>query len=83
MGVFEKDPSLYGPLAYFDMIGSLFGMTKKASDYTAGGMLSSIIDAYFNTATDMFIMLPCIAAGIIMFMLLPDRYIPVKKILYI
>ncbi len=74
---------LYGPGAYFEMIGSLFGMTEKASDYTAGGMLSSIIDAYFNTATDMFIMLPCIAAGIIMFMLLPDRYILVKKILYI
>ncbi len=74
---------LYGPGAYFEMIGSLFGMTEKASDYTAGGMLTSIIDAYFNTATDMFIMLPCIAAGIIMFMLLPDRYVLVKKILYI
>ncbi|WP_026520104.1 hypothetical protein [Butyrivibrio sp. FCS006] len=74
---------LYGPGAYFEMIGSLFGMTEKASDYTAGGMISSIISAYFSTATDMFIMLPCIAAGIIMFMLLPDKYVMVKKILYI
>ena len=74
---------LYGPSAYFEMIGSLFGMTEKASDYSAGGMLSSIISAYFSTASDMLIMLPCIAAGVIMFMLLPDRYIPIKKLLYI
>ena len=74
---------LYGPTAYFEMIGSLFGMTEKASDYTAGGMISSIVSAYSKTASDMIIMLPCIAAGIIMFMLLPERYIPVKKLLYI
>ena len=74
---------LYGPTAYFEMIGSLFGMTEKASDYTAGGMISSIVSAYSKTASDMIIMLPCIAAGIIMFMLLPERYVPVKKLLYI
>lgn len=74
---------LYGPTAYFEMIGSLFGMTEKASDYTAGGMISSIVSAYSKTASDMVIMLPCIAAGIIMFMLIPEKYIPVKKLLYI
>lgn len=74
---------LYGPTAYFEMIGSLFGMTEKASDYTAGGMISSIVSAYSKTTSDMVIMLPCIAAGIIMFMLLPERYVPVKKLLYI
>ena len=74
---------LYGPTAYFEMIGSLFGMTEKASDYTVGGMISSIVSAYSKTASDMVIMLPCIAAGIIMFMLLPERYVPVKKLLYI
>ena len=74
---------IYGPTAYFEMIGSLFGMTEKASDYTAGGMISSIVSAYSKTASDMVIMLPCIAAGIIMFMLLPEKYVPVKKLLYI
>jgi hypothetical protein len=74
---------LYGPSAYFEMIGSLFGMTEKASDYSAGGMLSSIISAYFSTASDMLIMLPCIAVGAIMFMLLPEKYILIKKLLYI
>ncbi len=75
--------ALYGPLAYFDMIGSLFGMTEKASDYSAGGMLGSILSAYFSTVSDMLIMLPCVAAGVIMFMMLPNRYILVKKLLYI
>ena len=74
---------IYSPMAYFNMIGSLFGMTEGASDYTAGGMLSSITDAYLHTGSHMLIMLPCIGAGIIMFMLLPKKYVMVKKALYI
>ncbi len=74
---------IYGPLAYFNMIGSLFGMTEGASDYSAGGMLGSIISAYMTTASNMVIMIPCIAAGIIMFMLLPDKYIWPKKLIYV
>ena len=73
----------YGPGAYFEMIGSLFGMTEGASDYTAGGMLASIIDAYLKTSSHMLIMLPCIAAGIIMFMFLPEKFVMIKKALYI
>ncbi len=74
---------IYGPMAYFEMIGSLFGMTDKASDYTAGGMVSSIVEAYLGTGRDMLILIPCMVAGIIMFMLLPEKYIAIKKILYI
>ena len=73
---------IYGPGAYFEMIGSLFGMTGGASDYTAGGMLGLIAEAYLTTASKMVIMIPCIAAGVIMFMFLPNRYIMVKKLLY-
>ena len=75
--------ALYGPKAYFDMIGSLFGMTGGASDYTAGGMLGLIVDAYLSTASRMVIMIPCIAAGVIMFMFLSNRYILAKKLLYV
>ncbi len=75
--------ALYGPKAYFEMIGSLLGMTGSASDYTAGGMISSIVSAYLTTGADMIIMIPCIAAGIVMFMMLPDKYVFAKKILYI
>ena len=74
---------MYGPGAYLKMIQSLFGMTGGASDYQAGGMLSSIISAYMTTAGNMAIMLPCIAAGIIMFVMLPGKYVPVKKLLYV
>ena len=74
---------MYGPTAYFDMIGSLFGATEGASDYTATGMIASIISAYGTTLKDMLIMIPCVAAGIIMFNLLPKRYVLVKKLIYI
>ena len=74
---------MYGPGAYLNMIGSLFGMTGQASDYKAGGMLSSIFEAYLTSASNMIIMIPCIAAGIIMFTLLPGRYVRIKKLLYI
>ena len=75
--------ALYGPGAYFEMIGSLLGMTGGASDYTAGGMLGLILEAYFTTAFKMVIMIPCIAAGVIMFMFLPRRYVLAKKLLYV
>ena len=74
---------MYGPSAYFNMIGSLFGMTEGASDYTASGMISSILSAYGTTLKDMFIMVPCVAAGVIMFNLLPGKYVFIKKLLYI
>lgn len=74
---------LYGPLAYFDMIGSLFGMTKGASDYSSGGMIALIISGYMGTATKMVIMLPCLAAGIMMFFLQKEKLIWVKKAAYI
>ncbi|MCR5670078.1 MAG: hypothetical protein K6G10_03660 [Butyrivibrio sp.] len=73
----------YGPTAYFDMIGNLFGMTKGASDYTAGVMVASIMEAYLTTGRHMLIMIPCIMAGIIMFLFAKGKYVPVKKILYI
>ncbi|WP_026650859.1 hypothetical protein [Butyrivibrio proteoclasticus] len=74
---------MYGPMAYFGMIQSLFGMTEGASDYSSVGMISSIVQAYVTTGYDMIIMIPCLVAGIIMFMLLPEKYVLVKKILYI
>ncbi len=74
---------VYGSTAYFEMIGSLFGMTEGASDYTFGSMISSVISAYLTTASDMVIMIPCIAAGIIMFMFVPKKYIMAKKLLYV
>ncbi len=74
---------IYGPGAYFGMIGNLFGMTSGASDYTTSGMISAIIDAYFGTAADMLILIPCILAGMIMFMIRADKFIWIKKLLFV
>ena len=74
---------MYGPGAYFEMIGSLFGMTKGASDYTTSGMISAIIDAYWGTVKDMLILMPCIGAGIVMFLIRSDKYVWIKKLIYI
>ena len=57
-------------------------MTKGASDYTSGGMLGAILEAYGTSLSHMLIVLPCIVAGVIMFLLLPGRYVWVKKFLY-
>ena len=75
--------AMYGAGAYFDMISSLFGMTEGASDYRAGGMLAPILNAYWTTLSSMLIMLPCVGAGMAMFSIEKDRYIWVKKLLYI
>jgi hypothetical protein len=73
----------YGFGAYVQMIQSLFGVSQNASDYSAGGMVTAVVEAYLNTCSDMLIMLPCVAAGIIMFLILPDRFVMVKKLLYV
>ena len=80
---FTAISGMYGPFAYFEMIKSLFGMTEGASEYTASGMINSIFSAYVTTGKDMLIMIPCVAAGIIMFILLQGRYVLIKKLLYI
>lgn len=75
--------AMYCAGAYFDMIAALFGMTEGASDYTTGGMLASILDAYLTTISSMTIMLPCIGAGMALFSMEKDRYIWAKKLLYV
>ena len=74
---------VYGPTAYIDMITSLFGMTSGAADYSTGGMLSSIVNAYIGVTSNMLILIPCMAAGILMFMIKKDRFIWAKKLLYV
>ena len=59
----------HGAGAWFAMIPQLFSMTKEASDYTMLSMLASTLDAYGHTMRWILIMLPCVAAGIVMFRL--------------
>lgn len=74
---------MYGPLAYFKMIGDLFGMTSGASDYSSGGMISMILEGYTSTLTKMVIIIPCMLAGMVMFAIKSDKYVWIKKGLYI
>ncbi len=73
----------YGIMAYPNMISSLFGMTEGASDYSSSGMIGLIFEAYMTSLSNMVIVIPCIAAGIVMFLLLPHKYVLIKKLLFI
>ena len=73
----------FGFSAYAEAISSLFSMTEGASDYSSGGMLSSIIEAYITTSKNMMIMIPCAIAGIIMFLMAKGRYVLIKKFAFI
>lgn len=73
----------YGPSEYINGIARLFGMTEGASDYTSGGMLGAIAEAYLTSVIHMLIVIPCIVAGVIMFLFLVGKYVWIKKLLYI
>lgn len=72
----------YGAGAFGGMIGSLFGMTEEASDYTLGGMVAATASAYFAGFRWLAYMIPCILAGMVMFYLKKGQYEKIKKFLY-
>lgn len=72
----------YGPSAFGSMVGSLFGMTKEASDYTLFGMLSATASAYLAGFKWLAYMVPCIGAGTVMFLLKKGQFERIKKLLY-
>ena len=72
----------YGGGAFTGMIESLFGMGGEASDYTLAGMISATVSAYAAGGRWMLYMVPCMAAGFVMFLVGKGRYEKAKKILY-
>ena len=54
----------HGAGAYGEMIGSLFGMTAQASDYTLPEMLASIGSAYVHTFRWAAVMTACAVMGL-------------------
>lgn len=72
----------YGGGAFFGMVESLFGMTGEASDYTLAGMVLSTVSAYVAGFKWMGYMLPCMAAGFVLFHIRRGRMEGLKKILY-
>lgn len=72
----------YGTGAFGDMISSLFGMTKEASDYTLWGMVSATADAYLVGCKWLAYMIPCIGTGVVMFWFKKGQYERMKKLFY-
>ncbi len=72
----------YGGGAFAGMIESLFGMTGEASDYTLAGMVSSIASAYWAGVRWMAYMIPCMAAGFVLFLVGKGRHERAKRLLY-
>ena len=74
---------LYGFDAFPGMISSLFSMSKGASDYTAGGMISAILLAWFTSLRHMLIIIPFMMAAAILLLLKPGQYYWIKRLLYV
>lgn len=73
----------YGPAAYIESILGLFGMTEGAQDYTAGSMIASILSAYGTTLSEMAIIIPCVFVGMLMFLMWKDKYVRIKKVIFL
>ncbi|MBR0164220.1 MAG: hypothetical protein IJQ12_06070 [Lachnospiraceae bacterium] len=74
---------LYDREAYVRMTRDLFSMTSGSPSHSAAGMLALIGGAYKGTILHMAIMIPCIAAGCVMFFLWKDKFIKQKIALYL
>lgn len=72
----------YGAGAFGGMVESLFGMTEEASDYTLWGMVSSTASAYLAGLKWMAYMVPCAAAGFVLFSVKKGKYEKGKRVLY-
>ncbi len=73
---------MYGIGAYGEMISGLFGIAGRASDYTLGDMLSSILSAYLKGFKWMLYMILCILPGIPFFMIQKEKFPFLRKVIY-
>ncbi len=74
---------VYGVGAYPSMIGSLFGMSEGASDYTFAGMIGSICSAWFTSIKHMVIIIPFMMAAAILLLLRQGKFYWIKRLLYV
>ncbi|MBP3604380.1 MAG: hypothetical protein J6J79_09580 [Lachnospiraceae bacterium] len=73
---------MYGIGAYGEMIGGLFGIAGRASDYTLKDMLASILSAYLKGFKWMLYMIFCILPGIPFFMIQKEKFPLLRKVIY-
>ena len=65
-----------------DWLFGLFSGKSGGGGYTAGEMLSSIADNYLGNLYWVFFAAAGMGLGTVMFLLLKERFVPVKKLLY-
>ncbi len=73
----------YGMESYFGMISSLLSGEGSVEGHSLGDMVWPIIDAYFVAAKWFFFIIAVAVGGILLFMILRDRFIIIKKVGYI
>ena len=73
----------FGSYAYSEMVISLFGMSETAREYSPGGMLLSVANAYAKTLGHMAVLIPCMAAGVAMFTIKKEKGTGWKKLAYV
>ena len=73
----------YGIHSYLDMIASLFGGEGGVEGHSLGDMVWSIVDAYLVGCKWMLFALAVILGGFVLFSICRDRFLWIKRILYI
>ena len=73
----------FGSYAYSEMVISLFSMSETAREYSLSGMLLTTLNAYANTVAHMAILIPCMAAGVVMFTFKKESAVAWKKAAFV
>lgn len=74
---------IYGWGSFASMIGGALGISGSASEYTFGSMVLSIIDAYWHGFKWALYLIICAILGIPFFLLYEDKYMKIRKVIYI
>ena len=69
----------YGLDTYVESIMRLFGMTENASDYTAVEMVMKMVKGYLDLVYWIIRISVFVVAGLVLFAILPGRWIRLKK----
>lgn len=73
----------YGWDSLGNMISGALGISGSASDYTLGQMIHSILDAYWHGFKWALYLIICAILGIPFMLLFEDKYIRLRKIVYV
>lgn len=73
----------YGFGAYGDMMNSLMSIQNTDDTYSALSMVTSVIDAYIRSFRFMIVIWIGLLFGIVMFRIAKDRFIILKKVMYL